>query len=469
MKIDLKNIYFNILLVITISTVAFSIKVSKDADAYIEGDGRTYISVAQDIYETGYFTNGNFSNEARSQTPHNEGMFFAPAYPYILSLFLKYDTAFRESVLCQMAIHPAKVEASDCGKNYGLFVPLQTAAIILSSLFIWLSAYVMFNRKLAIPWLALIISFAVKDFGYYASNFYVESFAQFFYCGAAFFGLMLWKDKKLLFAVLSGLFWGVGALVKPTYVYGFYFFFIISAPILFFSAQNKIKTTKATGLLVLIALSYLAATSFWMHRNYQLADKFTISDGYGSFILAQRVSYNDMRPKEYAASFVFWLPDFGDSLAYDLFKKEDVERLAFETPHGFYQRGQDEVMNETLEKAGGYANHLSYLLHEEVFGNITKHTLVTLPLVWRGMFISKYWGLVAIILFIVALVALTRRKQYDFFLYALPIWFMVGLNGFVSVSISRYNLGLIAILSIGAAWCIYTLYETRIKRKRTQI
>ena len=126
-------------------------------------------------------------------------------------------------------------------------------------------------------------------------------------------------------------------------------------------------------------------------------------------------------------------------------------------------------MNETLEKAGGYANHLSYLLHEEVFGNITKHTLVTLPLVWRGMFISKYWGLVAIILFIVALVALTRRKQYDFFLYALPIWFMVGLNGFVSVSISRYNLGLIAILSIGAAWCIYTLYETRIKRKRTQI
>jgi hypothetical protein len=96
---------------------------------------------------------------------------------------------------------------------------------------------------------------------------------------------------------------------------------------------------------------------------------------------------------------------------------------------------------------------LPYLLQTEILANPVKHALVTLPLAWRAVFVSKYCGIAGLICFCVVLVRHLRMREYAFLVASLPVWFMVFFHAFVSVSIPRYNLALIPLYAYALAFC----------------
>jgi hypothetical protein len=50
-------------------------------------------------------------------------------------------------------------------------------------------------------------------------------------------------------------------------------------------------------------------------------------------------------------------------------------------------------------------------------------------------------------------------RQYDYILYAIPPWFMLGLHGFSTVNIARYNIILQSCLGMALAWGMFVLWE----------
>ncbi len=92
--------------------------------------------------------------------------------------------------------------------------------------------------------------------------------------------------------------------------------------------------------------------------------------------------------------------------------------------------------------------------------------MVTTALLWRAMIIGKYWGILGAFCFIVCLIQTMCSQKYNFLLISLPAWFMAILYASISVSITRYNLGLLFIYSMSIAWCTdrIVLWFTHLRR-----
>jgi len=147
--------------------------------------------------------------------------------------------------------------------------------------------------------------------------------------------------------------------------------------------------------------------------------------------------------------------------------KKHYERLDFGSPIGFYtsERG---VLSKRVAENIGDRDLFTYYIEDEIIGNLPKHSLVSLAMVWRGMFVGKKWGLVAWVFCLPLLIIAVRRRWGALIVLALPPIFMMGLSSFVSVSIPRYNLPLIPI-SWHSVWrmCPITGIETKDRKQKT--
>jgi hypothetical protein len=112
------------------------------------------------------------------------------------------------------------------------------------------------------------------------------------------------------------------------------------------------------------------------------------------------------------------------------------------------------VQEQSVEKAGGRENLLPWLIKNEVLGNLGKHISVTFSMLWRGMWVSKYWGLIAIPVFAGVFIYALRSAWLSFVIFSMPPWFMAGFHAFTSVNVVRYNLILVPCLAIAAAFAI---------------
>jgi hypothetical protein len=84
-----------------------------------------------------------------------------------------------------------------------------------------------------------------------------------------------------------------------------------------------------------------------------------------------------------------------------------------------------------------------------------KHALVSLPLAWRAIFVSKYWGVAGLLCFVFVLIRRVRDGDRALLLASLPAWFMVAFHALVSISIPRYNLALIPLYAYAMAWTVH--------------
>lgn len=426
-------------------------------------DNITYMAVALPLHETGIYEDGNFKGTVLPPGPNGEGMFFAPLYPAFLAGIMSISDGLKEAAQCSIKLVKPPLIKEQCALDFHILWAAQALLGALSALFIWLSAFALFKQN-NLAWLATLLVVTLNNFAYYASVVMAEILLMPLFYMACYFLILSWQKQKWHWALLTGITTGALILAKPSFLYVFQFTALLALGLGLYQLF-KHKTLRALRLALLTIVGVATITGPWIYRNYTTLGHANISYGYGPFTLSQRVAYNEMTSTEWLVSWIYGIPGEGDSIAEKLFPKETYERWSWGDPKGFYQQGNSVLRAQTLEEAGGHENHLSHILKNYVLADLPWHIATTFPLIYRGMWVFELWVFIPYIAFLVLCWQCLKSRKYDYLLYAMPPWFMLGLHGFATVNIARYNIILQACLGIALAWAILKLWE-RYKLKR---
>jgi hypothetical protein len=334
---------------------------------------------------------------------------------------------------------------------------LQALLVGWAAAAIYLAAFMVTGSRMTAA-AALLLALAAGDFRSFpgmmlSENVAFPAFTGFLACAIA------WSERRgnVWLAAPGGALLAVAALARPSYLYLVY---AACAAMLLLALVPRTRSKGTATAAAAFAAAAVLVLAPWMIRNHALFGDAALTAGYAPFTLAQRVAYNAMTWKEWLIAWVYWLPDFGDNLAKAIFDKGDWVRLGWTGPTSFYLTGAGKVFSDTLAAAGSAEAHLSYLLDTHVLGDLGKHVAVTLPLTWRGLFAGGYVGLAGLLLawpFVHRMTA--EGRLAPLLALALPLLFMAGLHGFVSVNIVRYNEAMIALWATIVAWVLVELWK----------
>lgn len=451
-EIDFNNTK-QVVLVFALSLLIILIQLSMMGMHIPYADNVTYLALALPLYETGIFEDGNFKNSVLPPAEGGEGMFFAPLYAAFLSGLLFLSESFLETARCSVEfIRPVDIK-QNCNLDFTVMWVAQSALGAIAAVFVWLTANGLFQNK-KISWIAWSLIITLNNFSAYAHIVMLEALIQPLFYAVTYFLVLAVKEKQKSYSFAFGVLSGLLILTKDSFMYQTCFLIILG----FFSAlfQYRSKFIKKTLTLVILAsLGVVLVVGPWIYRNYSKFGIPAVTYGYGAFTLVQRVAYNSMSVKEWWVGWVYGIPGEGDAISQLFFEKEVYERWEFDNPVGFYQVGNGQLRYDTLEAAGSHNDHLSYLIKHYVFDDIIWHTFVTLPIVFRGMWVFENWVFIPYLAFLYMCYIGFKRHKYLYIIYALPPWFMLGLHAFASVNIARYNIILQGSLAIGFAYCIY--------------
>ena len=138
-----------------------------------------------------------------------------------------------------------------------------------------------------------------------------------------------------------------------------------------------------------------------------------------------------------------------------VFEESEYRKLTFEAPDSYYMTGIGRDKTALRKSFETESDRLAYLYDTKILNRPFNHAAVTLILAYRGVWIVKYWTLIAVpaLLFIVGR-SLARRNRLDFVAFSLPALFMLFLHAAVSVNVHRYNLILIPGLALATSWLV---------------
>lgn len=432
-----------------IAALALALAVANKSNPPVpEYDAMFYIQYALGISEFGVF--GLFTVRDLAPPP---SFVAGPLYPAFLALLLESDASMRDGLICLLQ---NTAGAESCRLRHETLLVVQTAAMVVFLTAVWLIAFLLSGRRL-VAWLAM--GFALLS-GYplqFAQLYLTEALTLPLYALFTLFLLLSYQRPQVrLWPLLAGLALGLLALNKPTYAYLFWFLFVCGAGLLWVA---RIRQHLAPALLF-FALSYAFVTLPWVARNHHLFEQASLTGNYGERALCHRLGYNRMSTAELAVGFVYWFRWGGEELAAALFPKTLYSRFADEA-HTFTRIGDEEICVAALEASGGQEARLGYLLKNEVLGNPVKHSLVTMLLAWRGMFIGKrfWWGLLGWALLTLLVVRGVRRREWAYPLLCLPAGFLVIFHGAVSISAMRYHITLAPVLAYALAFGIVQIID----------
>lgn len=412
-------------------------------------DAHGYASIAFDIHHHGTFTDGAELNPwPRADPP--PGMFVAPLYPAFVAAVMAFDPGLNDTLTCTLK-HRKRWREAGCNNDFGLLIPVQGAVAAIAAFLVFVAGRVVCGSYVC-AWLAMLLALTTGKYAQYAVQFLTEILTFPLFTAFSIVMVLAWKRQSPWLWLAGGVLVGLCTLVRPSFAYLFYAG-VVFAPVGLLVAHRG-RLGRPALLTSMLVLGYGAVIAPWVIRNATLLGVVGITSGYASHELAYRLSYNAMSWTEWLVSFVYWLPDFGDSLAAALFDPSLYERLSFDHPDSYYRAAGRYFYPQTLAAAGGQSEHLAYLIREHMLAEPFKHIMVTFAILWRGLWVAKYWGLIAIICFVPAAVMAIRRRWSEAIVFALPPWYMAGFNAFVSVNVARYNLILIPCLAIAMAWII---------------
>jgi 4-amino-4-deoxy-L-arabinose transferase-like glycosyltransferase len=253
--------------------------------------------------------------------------------------------------------------------------------------------------------------------------------------------------RRVYWSAGCGVMLGLAALTRPAFLY------LIPVCVV-----GALAIGRRRGVWCVLVMGGAAALVLapWVLRNELVLGRASLTYGYDSHTLVQRIAFDTMSWREYGLAYVCWLPD-GNEIGRALAGAGACDRFGWdEHPNSFYVLGLRHMLFETLAASGGYAHHLSYLLHTYIFRMPLKHLLVSIPLALRGAYVSHWWGVVLLIACLVWTVRALRRprigeSRFDRGVYLvtmLPALFMLAFNAGVAVNQVRYNLMLIPAYAI---------------------
>jgi hypothetical protein len=259
------------------------------------------------------------------------------------------------------------------------------------------------------------------------------------------------RGRSVGWLFVAGLCLGATALTRPAYLYLGYACGLVGIGLVF-SQEHRLRKLP---LLLAFVIGLGTAVLPWIARNAIVLDRPALTYGYDSHQLVLRIAYNQMSWDEYGQFYVCGLPD-GVGLGKVLFGPKACERFSWDPAqkNSFYNIGKGPLMEKTLAAAGGWPQHLSYVIRNYILMSPLRHLLVTVPFTLAGAWIKVYWGLVLGIACVILTVRALRVGDKDLLVVTLPCWFMLLFHASVAINQNRFNLILILPYSIAGAWLV---------------
>lgn len=234
-------------------------------------------------------------------------------------------------------------------------------------------------------------------------------------------------------------------LVRPEYQA----LLAVTLPVIGGIAYSQRKRVKQVASLVTIGVLISAVMlSPWLIRNLQTFGRVALADdSYSGIVLSERVAFNRMTTIEWFGGLVYWLPDFGDSLARDVLPPSSWERYVEFRPDSFYSVAASDVYDRAREQGGD--DLTGYLLEHHVLADPWAHLATTPLLMWRGLFIGRYWGIIGAI-GVVWMLVVSRNREPLYWLLGAAVM-LLALRAGISASVARYNLPFFPLFLMG--WC----------------
>jgi hypothetical protein len=405
-----------------------------------QNDAIRYLSLAWSIEQHGVFA------EARPGEPApGPQMHYMPLYPALVALALRFDDELRRNVECALRNPDAQLEAG-CEPVFTSVVSTQLLLLSIALWIIWLLAFELSGSTRA-AWASLVAAALSRWPLEFANTFLLEIPLITLFAVLSLAVVRTLHTGRARWYCLVGATLGVLTLVKAVFLYVTIAFAI--GWVLLALALRTRGAGRARRAWVLAPLAFVVVISPWLARNALVLGQPVLSAGYGGDILVQRVAYNDMTPAEWGVAFVYWFPDIGDSIARRAFAPEHYARLQRVGDRSFYVVGNTTLNARTKAEARERGqSQMGYLLREYVLGNLAKHVAVTIPMAWQGLFVAKWWGVLAVACLVATAPRMIRSRRLDFAVVALAPLLVLGIHAFVSVSLPRYNLMLLPLLSV---------------------
>ncbi|XOV88184.1 MAG: glycosyltransferase family 39 protein [Pseudomonadota bacterium] len=382
---------------------------------------------------------------------HTPGYANVPLYPLFVAFHMLLSDALAASLDCVVKRSPrfdcpvfgsvcGPPERSDCDTQLGVLVAGQA---LLFSIALYLCYHLTLamtdNQGLAL--LSIPSLFLAMHFVSFVEQIMTENLVLPLVTGLL-LSLVNWlKAGANRWLASAGVLLGLLMLTRPEYLY----LVVALLPFVFWRAPGR-RLRSALVLLLCAAL----VVSPWIYRNQKLSGTpALVDDSYSGIVLSERVAFNTMTPAEWFGGLIYWLPDFGDELAPLVLPASAYQRYQEFRPESFSTLAATRIYPRAL--AAGGDGMTGWLIRQEVLPNLHRHVMTTLPLLWRGLFIGKYWGIVGFIG--LALLLCSRFGSAPALwlgLLLIPV-FLLCLRAGVSVNMPRYSVPLMPLYAMGWA------------------
>jgi hypothetical protein len=400
-----------------------------------------YLGIAQDLIDTGAFTNGFMFEKVAPGAARPPGMRFAPLYPAMLAAAAWLDPGLRQGMACVVATDDRD---PNCPGSAPLMRGVQFCELAGFFLLVWHMGRVV-GGGLGMGWASLALALIASPLLLRSVNTLMTEMTCLVLCaGASAAGMAAMRGGGARWAALAGVLLGLCMLTRPGFLY------LLPAAALGGAAAAAWHRRGGVSVAAFLGAG-LATIAPWIVRNMLMFGRPALTFGYDSHTLVQRIAFDTMTWREYGLAYLCWLPD-GTSLGRTWIGPGACDRFGWDDkPDSFYTLGLRHMLDETLAASGGYEHHMSYLLHTYIFRMPVWHIAVSVPLALRGAYVAHWWGFVLLVPCLIRTWIALRRGPAPFLMVALPAFFMLALNAAVAVNQVRYNLMLVPAYAIAGA------------------
>ena len=401
-----------------------------------------------------------------SRFTHHRSEEIVPLYPLWLAALMHIDPAFHDFLECAFANRrlPAAQAEAICRPLGNIGYHAQAALGAIGMALVWIAGWIASGR-LSVAHLSALIALATGQYAAYTTSFMTEALVIPLFAGVNV--CLAWLlagggtlRRNAIVATGCGITLGALILTRPPYEY------LLPALLLAVGAlivrDRHRRRAHAVALACILGFASLSVAP-WLVHNYRTHGFVGLTSGYGSHILVQRLSYNEMSGRQWVAAFLYWTHGSDRELFTRWFGQETLRYF------DDYQRAETmrgEMGAEFADSEAPREDQLA-LLMARVWDNLPKHLAVSAPLAWRAMqphdrpggqamlrpsIIPDPWfGIACWLLLIFSLVRGTRRNRRVLLALMFCPAVIVAINALVSLSYFRYNIGLVTPLSVGAA------------------
>ncbi len=391
-------------------------------------DQPLYLGIASDLLQTGVYTNGRFGAAGQP------GAYTAPLYPALLAGVAAVDPRLARAAAC---VRTATWDGlAQCPASLGLLLPLQVLLLAGTLVLVWRSTLAIGGTPAA-SWCALLAAgLGTVQYAVYARTAMTEALSLPLAASCGLLLVLLVRRPRPLTAAGLGAGLGLLTLARPEYLY--------LAVALGLAGGVIAPWNRRLGLSMAAAcLLAGAVVAPWSARNLVRFGTAAPTSGYAGFILAQRMAYEAMTPREWTAEWLYSLPGFGPAAARAALP-DAVARLGWQDrPDTFYMIGNTAMVQKLADEAPNPADQVGVLLRQYVWPHPFHFAAVTAVMAWKSLWVRKYFSLVAAPFLFVMIWQAVRRRDRLRLAFVLPPLFVVALHAATTVATPRYSLMLV--------------------------